>query len=50
MFHSLLMYSSIFALLAMRSFKRTKNWVPQPDTEAPEKGLGIAQEGAQSRV
>jgi hypothetical protein len=29
---------------AMRSFKKTKNWMPQPDAEAPEKGLRIAQE------
>jgi hypothetical protein len=35
---------------AMRKFKRTKNWAPQPCAEAPEKGLRIAQEAAQSRV
>jgi hypothetical protein len=31
---------------AMRKFKRTKNWAPQPCAEAPEKGLRIAQEAA----
>jgi hypothetical protein len=35
---------------ALRSFKRTKNWAPQPCAEAPEKGLRIAQEAAVSRV
>jgi hypothetical protein len=35
---------------AMRKFKRTHNWAPQPCAEAPEKGLRIAQEAAQSRV
>jgi hypothetical protein len=35
---------------ALRSFKRTKNWQPQVDAEAPEKGLRIAQEAAVSRV
>jgi hypothetical protein len=35
---------------AMRKFKRTTNWTPQPYAEAPEKGLRIAQEAAQSRV
>jgi hypothetical protein len=35
---------------ALRSFKRTKNWQPQVDAEAPEKGLRIAQEAATSRV
>jgi hypothetical protein len=34
----------------LRSFKRTKNWQPQVDTEAPEKGLRIAKEAATSRV
>jgi hypothetical protein len=24
---------------ALRSFKKTKNWQPQVDAEAPEKGL-----------
>jgi hypothetical protein len=35
---------------ALRSFKRKKNWNPQPDAEAPEKVLRIAQEAATSRV
>jgi hypothetical protein len=35
---------------ALRTFKRTKNWQPQVDAEAPEKGLRIAQEAATSRV
>jgi hypothetical protein len=35
---------------ALRTFKRTKNWQPQVDAEAPEKGLRIAQEAAISRV
>jgi hypothetical protein len=35
---------------ALRSFKRTKNWQPQVDAEAPEKGLRIAKEAARSRV
>jgi hypothetical protein len=35
---------------ALRSFKRTKNWQPQVDAEAPEKGLRIAKEAATSRV
>jgi hypothetical protein len=35
---------------AMRKFKRTQNWAPQPCAEAPEKWLRIAQEAAQFRV
>jgi hypothetical protein len=35
---------------ALRNFKRTKNWAPQPCAEAPEKGLRNAQEAAVSRV
>jgi hypothetical protein len=35
---------------ALRTFKKTKNWHPQVDAEAPEKGLRIAQEAATSRV
>jgi hypothetical protein len=35
---------------ALRKFKRTKNWAPQPCAEAPDKGLRIAQEAACSRV
>jgi hypothetical protein len=35
---------------ALRTFKRTKNWQPQVDVEAPEKGLRIAIEAATSRV
>jgi hypothetical protein len=35
---------------ALRSFKRTKNWQPQVDAEAPEKGLRIAKEAVTSRV
>jgi hypothetical protein len=31
---------------AMKTFKKTKNWMPQPCAEAPEKGLRIAQEAA----
>jgi hypothetical protein len=35
---------------ALRTMKKTKNWHPQVDAEAPEKGLRIAQEAAVSRV
>jgi hypothetical protein len=35
---------------ALRTFKRTKNWQPQVDSEAPDEGLRIAQEAATSRV
>jgi hypothetical protein len=35
---------------AMRKFKRTSNWVPQPAAEAPEKSLRIAQDAALSRL
>jgi hypothetical protein len=35
---------------AFRTFKKIKNWHPQVDAEAPEKGLRIAQEAAVSRV
>jgi hypothetical protein len=34
----------------LRSFKKIKNWEPQVDAEAPEKGLRIAKEAATSRV
>jgi hypothetical protein len=35
---------------ALRTIKKTKNWHPQVDAEAPEKGLRIAKEAATSRV
>jgi hypothetical protein len=35
---------------ALRRFKRTLNWVPQPAAEAPEKSLRIAQDAALSRL
>jgi hypothetical protein len=35
---------------AMRKFRRTSNWVPQPAVEAPEKSLRIAQDAALSRL
>jgi hypothetical protein len=35
---------------ALCTFKKTKNWHPQVDAEAPEKGLRIAKEAATSRV
>jgi hypothetical protein len=35
---------------ALCTLKKTKNWHPQVDAEAPEKGLRIAKEAATSRV
>jgi hypothetical protein len=35
---------------AMRKFKRTTDWAPQPAAEAPEKCLRIAQDAALSRL
>jgi hypothetical protein len=35
---------------ALRKFKRTSNWAPQPAAEAPEKSLQIAQDAALSRL